>query len=150
MFNCSLRNSWFQFKSNIKNADNLKVKVKRTKATKRKHIERVLRRKTIQGRIHVQYSTFLTFLRCWFVLASHATYWQLKTCWSMKHRNHINVNNYRLATISPFLTYVYLVRTPLIRLLLKTMYLYYINIVGRDILHIPDLINRSNRSVFEH
>ena len=52
MFNCSLRNSWFQFKSNIKHADNLKVK--RTKATKRKHIERVLRRKTIQGRIHVQ------------------------------------------------------------------------------------------------
>jgi hypothetical protein len=53
---------------------------------------------------------------------------------SMKHRNHVNVNNYILATISPFLTYVYLVRTPLIRLLLKAMYLYYINIVGRDIL----------------
>ena len=143
MFNCSLRNSWFQFKSNIKHADNLKVK--RTKATKRKHIERVLRRKTIQGRIHVQYSTFLTFLGCWFVLASHATYWQLKTCWSMKHRNHVNVNNYRLATISPFLTYVYLVRTPLIRLLLKAMYLYYINIVGRDILPIATYLLKYTR-----
>jgi hypothetical protein len=42
----------------------------------------------------------------------------------MKHRNHVNVNNYRLATISPFLTYLYLVRTPLISLLLKAMYLY--------------------------
>jgi hypothetical protein len=96
------------------------------------------RRKNHSGShiIHVQYSTFLTFLGCWFVLASHATYWQLKTCWSMKHRNHINVNNYRLDTISSFLTYVYLVRTPLIRLLLKAMYLYYIIIVGRDILPI--------------
>ena len=52
----------------------------------------------------------------------------------MKHRNHVNVNNYRLATISPFLAYLYIVRTPLISLLLKAMYLYYINIVGRDIL----------------
>ena len=43
----------------------------------------------------------------------------------MKHRNHVNVNNYRLATISPFLTYVYHVRTPLISLLLKAMYLYH-------------------------
>jgi hypothetical protein len=34
---------------------------------------------------------------------------------------------------------VYLVRTPLIRLLLKAMYLYYINIVGRDILPIATL-----------
>jgi hypothetical protein len=54
----------------------------------------------------------------------------------MKHRNHVNVNNYRLATISPFLTYLYLERTPLISLLLKAMYLYYIDIVGRDILPI--------------
>jgi predicted neutral ceramidase superfamily lipid hydrolase len=78
----------------------------------------------------------LTFLGCWFVLVSHATYWHLKTCWSMKHRNHVNINNYRLATISPFLTYLYLVRTPLISLLLKATYLYYINSVGRDILPI--------------
>jgi hypothetical protein len=123
----------------------LPKKEKEQQTTKRKHIERVLRRKTIQGRIHVQYSTFLTYLGCWFVLASHATYWQLKTCWSMKHRNHVNVNkgnnkitelrnNYRLATISPFLTYLYIVRTPLISWLLKVMYSYYINIVGRDIL----------------
>jgi hypothetical protein len=62
VFNCSLRNSWFQFKSKIKHADNLKVKEQQ--ATKRKHIELALRRKTIQGRIHVQYSTFLTFLGC--------------------------------------------------------------------------------------
>ena len=63
----------------------------------------------------------------------------------MKHRNHVNVNNYRLATISPFLTYVYLVRTPLIRLLLKAMYLYYINIVGRDILPIATYLLKYTR-----
>ena len=143
MFNCSLRNSWFQFKSNIKHADNLKVK--RTKTTKRKHIERVLRRKNNSGSHTCTVFYLSHILGCWFVLASHATYWQLKTCWSMKHRNHINVNNYRLATISPFLTYVYLVRTPLISLLLKAMYLYYINIVGRDILPIATYLLKYTR-----
>jgi hypothetical protein len=37
---------------------------------------------------------------------------------------------------------VFLVRTPLIRLLLKAMYLYYINIVGRDILLIETYLER--------
>ena len=144
MFNCSLRNSWFQFKSKIKHANNLKVKRTTNNETKAYRTS-IKKKKTIQGRIHVQYSTFLTFLGCWFVLASHATYWQLKTCWSMKHRNHVNVNNYRLATISPFLTYLYLVRTPLISLLLKAMYLYYINIVGRDILPIATYLLKYTR-----
>ena len=99
MFNCSLRNSWFQFKSKIKHANNLKVK--RTTNNETKAYRTSIKKKKL-------------FLGCWFVLASHAIYWQLKTCWSMKHHNHVNVNNYRLATISPFLTYVYLVGTPLI------------------------------------
>ena len=110
MFNCSLRNSWFQFKSKIKHANNLKVK--RTTNNETKAYRTSIKKKKL-------------FLGCWFVLASHATYWQLKTCWSMKHHNHVNVNNYRLATISPFLTYVYLVGTPLISSLLKAMYLYH-------------------------
>jgi hypothetical protein len=40
---------------------------------------------------------------------------------------------------------VYLVRTPLIRLLLKAMYLYYINIVGRDILPIATYLLKYTR-----
>jgi hypothetical protein len=61
------------------------------------------------------------------------------------YMNFLHPCYYRLATISPFLTYVYLVRTPLIRLLLKAMYLYYINIVGRDILPIATYLLKYTR-----
>ena len=144
MFNCSIINSWFQLKSKIKHVKSLKVKWTPSNETKA-YRRSIKKKKTMRSRIHVHYSTFLTFLGCWFGLASHATHWQLKTCWSMKHRNNVNVNNHRLATISPCLTYVYLVLTPLISLLLKSMYMYYINIVGRDILPIATYLLKYTR-----
>ena len=47
VFNCSLRNSWFQFKSKIKHADNLKVK--RTTSNETKAYRTSIKKKNNSG-----------------------------------------------------------------------------------------------------